>query len=195
MTSWHYKRSYHYGSPQLKADGTPGIDRLVPSSAYLSKDGRTVFVGLPDIKPVMQMRVGWSIATADGATIQDSVSFTPYELTTFDPIAEGFGSLTVNLAPRTIASAAAGPVSAEEGRLVYQRYGCVACHASEPSGVAKLGPNSRRAFTEWIARSTTASSASPPTTPTCASRSWSRRRRWCPDSSGSGWACRASRAS
>ena len=141
VTSWHYVRSYRYGSPQLKADGTPGVDRLVPSSAYLSNDGRAVFIGLPDITPVMQMRVGWTIATADGATIQESGSFTPYELTKFDPIAEGFGSLTVNLAPRTVASAASGPVSVDEGRLVYQRFGCVACHASEPSGVSKLGPN------------------------------------------------------
>ena len=47
VTSWHYQRTYQYGSPQLKADGTPGIDRLAPSSAYLSKDGRSVFIGVP----------------------------------------------------------------------------------------------------------------------------------------------------
>jgi glucose/arabinose dehydrogenase len=58
VTSWHYVRTYNYGSPQLKADGTPGSDVLVPSSAYLSKDGRSVFIGLPGIKPVMQMRIG-----------------------------------------------------------------------------------------------------------------------------------------
>ena len=57
LTSWHYKRTYQYGSPQFKADGTPGIDRLAPSSAYLSKDGRSVFIGVPGMKPVMQMRV------------------------------------------------------------------------------------------------------------------------------------------
>ena len=34
FTSWHYKRTYQYGSPQFKADGTPGIDRLGPSHAY-----------------------------------------------------------------------------------------------------------------------------------------------------------------
>ena len=56
ITSWHYQRTYQYGSPSLKADGTPGVDRLTPSSAYLSKDGRSVFIGLPGIKPVMQMQ-------------------------------------------------------------------------------------------------------------------------------------------
>ena len=101
VTSWHYVRTYQYGSPQLKADGTPGVDRLVPTSAYLSKDGRSVFIGLPGIKPVMQMRVGWTLATADGTAFQDSASFTPYELATFDPEAEGFGKLTVDLTPKT----------------------------------------------------------------------------------------------
>ena len=66
VTSWHYVRTYQYGSPQLKADNTPGVDRLVPTSAYLSKDGRSVFIGVPDMKPVMQMRIGWTLATAGG---------------------------------------------------------------------------------------------------------------------------------
>ena len=73
-----------------QGDDTPGVDPLVPSSAYLSKDGRSVFVGLPGIKPVMQMRVGWTLATADGTAFQDSASFTPYELTTFNPESGGF---------------------------------------------------------------------------------------------------------
>ena len=103
LASWHYKRTYQYGSPQFKADGTPGIDRLTPSSAYLSKDGRSVFVGVPGMKPVMQMRVGWSLATADGATFQETAYFTPYELPAFDPRAEGFGDLTVDLSPRAAA--------------------------------------------------------------------------------------------
>ena len=108
LASWHYKRTYKYGSPQFKADGTPGIDRLAPSSAYLSKDGRSVFVGVPGMKPVMQMRVGWSLATAAGVNFQDSAYFTPYELPVFDPRAEGFGDLTVDLSPRPARSGSAG---------------------------------------------------------------------------------------
>ena len=85
VTSWKYKRTYQYGSPQFKADGTPGIDRLAPSHAYLSKDGRSVFIGVPDMKPVMQMRLGWSLATARGAAFENSAYFTPYELPAFNP--------------------------------------------------------------------------------------------------------------
>ena len=161
VASWHYVRTYKYGSPQLKADGTPGVDRLVPTSAYLSKDGKSVFIGLPGIKPVMQMRVGWTLATADGVSFQESAAFTPYELATFDAEKEGFGALTVDLAPKTVAAApATGRVSVEEGRLVYERFGCIACHAREASAISKLGPSfkglygSDRTFNEGVVRVT-----------------------------------------
>lgn len=146
ITSWGYQRTYKYGSPQFKADGTPGIDRVAASSAYLSKDGKSVFVGIPGMKPVMQMRVAWSLTAADGTTFQESAYFTPYELAAFDPRAEGFADLTVDLAPRTATVAAAAPVSAEEGRRLYQLYGCVACHSIESAGAAKLGPSFRGLF-------------------------------------------------
>jgi mono/diheme cytochrome c family protein len=140
LMSWHYTRTYRYGSPQFKADGSPGIDRLVPSRAYLSKDARSVFVAVPQMKPVMQMRLGWSLATAAGVEFQDNAYFTPYELASFEPEGEGFGNITVDLSPRTVSVNASAPVSGEEGRRVYQAYGCVACHSIEGASVAKLGP-------------------------------------------------------
>jgi glucose/arabinose dehydrogenase/cytochrome c2 len=160
VTSWHYVRTYKYGSPQFKADGTPGTDRLVPSAAYVSKDGHSVFVALPGIKPVMQMRIGWTLASAAGTVVQDSASFTPYELTRFDPEAEGFGTLDVDLTPKTEVAEAAGPISAEEGQRVYERFGCIACHARDEGAVSKLGPNFRglyggsRTFQEGLIRVT-----------------------------------------
>ena len=161
VASWHYQRTYRYGSPVLKADGTPGVDRLVPSSAYLSKDGRSVFIGLPGIKPVMQMRMGWTLATAGGTVFQDSTVFTPYELSTFSPAVEGFGNLSVDLTPKAEAASASLPVSPpsiEEGRRVYERYGCSACHSIDNSTVSRLGPNfrglygSERTFSEGVVR-------------------------------------------
>jgi len=160
VTSWHYQRTYKYGSPQLKADDTPGVDRLAPSSAYLSKDGRSVFVGLPGMKPVMQMRVGWTLATSDGAVFQESAYFTPYELSTFNPAAEGFGNLTVDLSPKTEVASASAPVSLDEGQRVYERYGCIACHARDESSVSRFGPTfkglygSDRTFSEGLVRVT-----------------------------------------
>jgi mono/diheme cytochrome c family protein len=140
LSTWGYVRTYKYGSPQLKADGTPGVDWLTASSAYLSKDGKGVFIGVPGMKPVMQLRVGWSLATATGAKFEENAYTTPYELAKFDPRAEGFGDLTVDLTPRDALTQASGPVTIEEGQRLYQLFGCVACHSADGVDVAKVGP-------------------------------------------------------
>jgi len=159
LTSWQYKRTYQYGSPQFKADGTPGIDRLAPSSAYLSKDRRSVFVAVPGMKPVMQMRLGWSLTTADGQKFQDSAFFTPFDLPKFDTRAEGFGETTIDLSARAVASGTATPVTEAEGSRLYQLYGCMACHSADAS-VSRLGPTfkglygSERQYAKGVLRTT-----------------------------------------
>ncbi len=140
ITTWHYKRTYQYGSPNFRDDETPGIDRVAPSHAYVAADAKAVFIAIPGIKPVMQMRVAWSVATASGTPFQESAYLTPYELTPFEPRKEGFGDLAVDLTPRAMTVSAAAPVSAEEGRRIAQMYGCAACHAAEDTTIAKLGP-------------------------------------------------------
>ena len=164
VTAWNYKRTYRYGSAQFKADGSPGVDRLAPSSAYLSQDGRAVFIALPELsrlnpKP-MQMRVGWSLTAADKTTVQDNAYFTPYVLTPFDPRKEGFGDIAIDLRPKTLPPETTDPITADEGRKLYQRFGCAACHASEANAVSKLGPNfsglfgSSRTFNGGVVRVT-----------------------------------------
>jgi mono/diheme cytochrome c family protein len=141
LQSWGYQRTYKYGSPQFKADGTPGQDSLTASSAYISKDGQSVFVAVPGMKPVMQLRVGWSLATAEGKTFDENGYTTPYELAKFDPKAEGFGDIQVDLTPRAAVAQAQGPVSLEEGKRLAQLFACVACHADEYNPIAvKSGP-------------------------------------------------------
>ena len=94
LTSWHYKRTFNYGSPQFKDDGSPGIDRLAPSRAYVSTDRRAVFVAVPRMSSRCS-RCGspGRLTTADGQAFQDSAFFTPYELARFDPRKEGFGDV------------------------------------------------------------------------------------------------------
>src|SRR5438093_6631068 len=124
---------------------------MVPSSVYLSKNGKSAFLGIPDMKPVMQMRVGWALATKDGATLEQSAYFTPYELTRFDPAAEGFSDLTVDLTPKAARAAAATPVSAEEGKRVAELMGCVACHSTDGSMLGKVGPTWKGLFGSEVA--------------------------------------------
>jgi len=140
LESWHYKRTYKYGSPHLKADDTPGQDWITPSSAYVSKDGKSVFVGVPGMKPVQQMRIGWGIVARDGTKLESNAFFTPYELVKFNPSAEGFGDISVDLTPKATVAQASAPPTAEEGKRLYQLMGCMACHAIDDTIQLKIGP-------------------------------------------------------
>jgi mono/diheme cytochrome c family protein/glucose/arabinose dehydrogenase len=140
LQSWHYRRTFKYGSAQYKEDGTPGQDALTASSAYLSQDGRSVFVGVPGMQPVMQLRIGWSLATSEHLAFEGNGYLTPYELARFEPKEEGFADLQVDLTPRAMVAQASGPVSVEEGRSLAQLFACVACHGIDDSGILRAGP-------------------------------------------------------
>lgn len=146
LGTWGYQRAHTYGSAQYKADGSTGIDWLTPSSAYLSRDGKAVFIGVPGMKPVMQLRIGWSIASADGAAMAQNAYTTPYELAAFDAKKEGFGDIRVDLTPRAAAAQVAGPVSIEEGLRLSQMLGCVACHSVKDQDLFKIGPKWNKLF-------------------------------------------------
>ena len=103
-----------------------------------------MFIGCPGMTPVMQMRVGWTLATADGRDPGDRVLHAVRAVTKFDPRAEGFGDITVDLTPRTTAAAGPAVVSADEGRRVYERYGCMACHSTDAA--TRLGPTFRHLY-------------------------------------------------
>lgn len=139
---WNYKRTPEYGSPHLKLDGSNGQEWMNPSSAYLSQDGMSVLVGLPDMKGgVHQMRIGWGIRSADGLKAENTAYFTPWELAAFDPKKEGFGDIQVDLTPRKMEVAAQAKPTAEEGSRLYLMYGCMACHSIDGSTVGKVGPS------------------------------------------------------
>jgi mono/diheme cytochrome c family protein len=105
-----------------------------------------VFIGLPDMRTVMQMRLGWSLKTATGATFEQSAYFTPKALSAFDSEKEGFGKFTVDLTPRAAAAAANTPVTVDEGRRISELMGCVACHSNDGSLVGKVGPSWKGLF-------------------------------------------------
>ena len=139
---WNYERTANYGSPHFKLDGSKGQESMTPSSAYLSHDGKGVFIGIPDMRRVMQMRLGWALTSHDGMALRQNAYFTPHELTRFNPQAEGFGELAVDLTPRERQLAdAAAPLTIEEGQRVSELMGCVACHSIDGSTIGKVGPS------------------------------------------------------
>ncbi|MCI0536560.1 MAG: c-type cytochrome [Verrucomicrobiales bacterium] len=150
---WNYKRTANYGSPHFKLDGSKGQETMVPSSAYLSKDRKCVFIGIPEMKPAMQMRVGWALTAQMGMEFQQNAYFTPHEMAPFDPASEGFDPVTVDLVPKTAESVATTTASAEEGKRLAELMGCVACHSSDGSAVEKVGPTWKGLFGSQVALS------------------------------------------
>jgi hypothetical protein len=58
VEQWNYAWTEKYGSPDLSVSqpGQPGRDPVTVKSAQLSADRRTVFLEMPEIQPVMQMK-------------------------------------------------------------------------------------------------------------------------------------------
>jgi cytochrome c2 len=144
---WNYKRTFDYGSPHLKLDGSTGQEFMTASSAYLSTDGMSVLVGFPDMKSCHQMRIGWGLQSADGLPAQNTAYFTPWELMTFNPAKEGFeAGLKVDLTPRQALATTQTKPTAVEGERLYQMFGCMACHSTDGTLVGKVGPSWKGLF-------------------------------------------------
>ena len=137
---WNYKRTWDYGSAHYKLDGSTGQEIIPASAAYVSEDGRSVFVSVPEMKKCDQMHLGWNIKSADGRPMQHNAYFTPWNFSTFDPVKEGFGKITVSQAVRVVVVKVVKP-TVEEGKRLYQFIGCMGCHSVDGSVAGRLGPS------------------------------------------------------
>lgn len=71
VEQWNYVWSPDYGSPEVTtADSRQkGHDKVDISEVTLSEDGKKVFLKIPQLKPVMQMRVRCKLTSKDGNPI------------------------------------------------------------------------------------------------------------------------------
>jgi hypothetical protein len=99
---WNYVWSSAYGSPEISTleaaekpgelgkDGEPQYtkaqaaqkkhDPLTVKSTKVSADGKSVFLEIPEIKPVMQMSIKFGLKTADGLDLRSEVINTIHAL-------------------------------------------------------------------------------------------------------------------
>ena len=75
---WNYRYAASYGSKDWSvADpAKQAHDEVELKSAKLQPDGRSVFLSIPTIAPVMQMALKFSLNTADGAAFTGDVYHT-----------------------------------------------------------------------------------------------------------------------
>ncbi len=142
---WNYKRTKKYGSGHYKLDGTPGEELMPVFSAHLSEDQKSIFIAVPDIKEVMQMEISYNLETTDGATVNDNLWFSVNDVEEADLLARGFPDINVDellAGSKTVANTqqAKKPITAQRGKKLFERTGCIACHAVEGSGEGDVGP-------------------------------------------------------
>ncbi len=79
VEQWNYRWTGAYGSPEVKISNPKqnGRDQVEVKSVKLSEDGKTVFLEIPDLQPVMQMLIrGNGIEAADGSPVTVEIANT-----------------------------------------------------------------------------------------------------------------------
>ncbi|MDQ3440617.1 MAG: PA14 domain-containing protein, partial [Planctomycetota bacterium] len=78
VEQWNYLWTSEYGSPEVSAED-PTIKERDPMEvelATLSADGKTIFLKIPDLKPVMQQKIQMKLKGADGKDVNYSIFHT-----------------------------------------------------------------------------------------------------------------------
>ena len=75
LEQWNYRYAAQYGSKDWSVahPDEEGRDPLAARSARLLEDGRTVFLEIPELKPVMQLQVQYNLNAREGASLRGKV--------------------------------------------------------------------------------------------------------------------------
>lgn len=91
VTRWNYKWAERYGSDDFRVtDGKLGREAVKVQAVKVSRDGRSVFLEMPDIRPCMQMRIQYRLRTADKKRLSEDIYHTIHKLGDPEPYLESF---------------------------------------------------------------------------------------------------------
>ena len=76
---WNYEYAKRYGSPEfsIKKPDSLGHDRVKVRSVTLLKGGKSIFVEMPDLEPVMQLYLRMHLKDADGTEFKSDFFCSP----------------------------------------------------------------------------------------------------------------------
>ena len=139
---WQYRRSSGYGSPRLKRDGKTGSDPVPTGGTFLSKDNKSVYIHIPSLKRTMQLELSYKFVTKGHQPESRSVYFTVSEPPAADWAALGFDPPALDPSLATLRGTAAPDAkpTAEWGKEISTRYGCIACHSIDGTKEGHSGP-------------------------------------------------------
>jgi hypothetical protein len=75
---WNYHYAAQYGSKDWSVvnPGKEGRDEVTLKSARLLPDGKTVFLEMPELRPVMQMEIKYNLQASDGKALRNQLWLT-----------------------------------------------------------------------------------------------------------------------
>ena len=129
ISSWEYNATQSTDPHQFKADGTPGADEWFAHSVHLSKDRKSVFLAIEDVRETMQLEVQYNLF-GEWMPVYFMVNeLVPTKLPRDDFERISFKKLfTSEPAPREKATRSS-IVSVARGQQLYSQMGCVGCHS------------------------------------------------------------------
>jgi len=140
---WNYHRSSAYGSAHYRVNGEKGAESLPVAAVKLSDNGKSVFLGIPDMREVMQIEVRYDIAAENQTRIQNQSYLTAHALRSLNLPRHGFADNEVDLDlkhPPLVRQGAVKP-SLQRGARYYTRLGCAGCHSVDGTTEGKNGPS------------------------------------------------------
>lgn len=78
IEQWNYRWSKNYGSPHFSVANPKkrGQDEVELWEATLSEDGKTIFLEIEDLEPVMQMQIGFTLKSKAGDKVNHNIWLT-----------------------------------------------------------------------------------------------------------------------
>jgi mono/diheme cytochrome c family protein len=143
---WNYRRSSGYGSGHFRPDGKAGEEILRHGGIEFSADRRSVLISTPELSPVQQLAISYELQASSGRRLANAAYLTLHEIHPLDLGLEGFpGTDLMALAAAPPGGSGTGSQgssapSVGRGALIYQMYGCSACHSIDGTTSGKSGP-------------------------------------------------------
>ena len=78
VEQWNYRWTKNYGSAHYSVENPKrkGQDEVEVWEASLGQDGKTVFLEIEDLAPVMQMQISYTLKSRSGKSIKNSIWLT-----------------------------------------------------------------------------------------------------------------------
>lgn len=150
ISRWDYRRTARYGSGHFRPDGEAGEERLPVAAAHVGADGRSLLLVIPDMREVMQLQVAYDLQSRDGRPVADTLYMTVNRVPSLNLAAAGLDGVDwrADLAGvgDELREEVAAAATADAGREIFQRTGCVACHSADGTTAGRLGPTMRGLF-------------------------------------------------